>query len=187
MPLVEISWGIFYTGLISAMIIVFEYVQCAIPPCSLAHLFFKIWATFFGGCSQYMCLYKRLKFEQDWASTPQKKLFNIPVPSRDVTYHGWRKKGKIQRGVGAYLRCPFYISAFATRVLRSTYVCVKGERAWAPIFKHWFRKPFIFLLHSHSYICMRNWFFCTFLHSLKGVWHEIFDFRFFHKSVFPRP
>ena len=28
-----------------------------------------------------------------------------------------------------------YISAFATRVLQSTYVCVKGERARARIFK----------------------------------------------------
>ncbi len=29
---------------------------------------------------------------------------------------------------------PQYISAFATRVLLSTYVCGKGERAWARIF-----------------------------------------------------
>jgi hypothetical protein len=71
-----------------------------------------------------------------------------------------------------------YISAFATRVLQSTYVYVKWERAWARIFKlfrtpgiistklaDWFRKPVIFLLYSHYYICRRNWFFgnfCTF-------------------------
>jgi hypothetical protein len=30
---------------------------------------------------------------------------------------------------------PQYISAFATRVLQSTYECVKGGRAWARIFK----------------------------------------------------
>jgi len=30
---------------------------------------------------------------------------------------------------------PQYNSAFATRVLQSTYVCVKGEKAWAWIFK----------------------------------------------------
>ncbi len=44
---------------------------------------------------------------------------------------------------------PQYNSAFATRVLLSTYVCVKGERAWARNFKllwipginsDWFRK-----------------------------------------------
>jgi hypothetical protein len=64
---------------------------------------------------------------------------------------------------------PQYNSAFATRVLQSTYVCVKGERSWALIFKlfktpginstelaDWFRKPFIFLLHSHYYIYRQN-------------------------------
>jgi hypothetical protein len=44
---------------------------------------------------------------------------------------------------------PQYISAFATRVLQSTYVCVQGERSWARIFKRlrtpdinsdWFQK-----------------------------------------------
>ena len=58
-----------------------------------------------------------------------------------------------------------YISAFATRVLQSTYVCVKGERALARIFKlfktpginstelvDWSRKPFILFIHSHYYI-----------------------------------
>jgi hypothetical protein len=35
---------------------------------------------------------------------------------------------------------PQYSSAFATRVLQSTYVCLKGERACARIFK-FFRTP----------------------------------------------
>jgi hypothetical protein len=52
----------------------------------------------------------------------------------------WMKevKGIRHGGGGAYLRCrslPQYVSAFATRVLLSTYKCVKGEKAWGRIFK----------------------------------------------------
>ncbi len=53
-------------------------------------------------------------------------------------YHGWRKKG-IRHRVGgptyAAWSLPQYISAFATRVLQSTFECVRGERAWVWIFK----------------------------------------------------
>ncbi len=50
----------------------------------------------------------------------------------------WMKeeKGIIHRGPSYAARSlPQYISAFATRVLQFTYVCVKGERACARIFK----------------------------------------------------
>ncbi len=50
--------------------------------------------------------------------------------------HGWRKKGIIlyMDGGGptyAARSLPQYISAFATRVLQCTSMCMKGERAWA--------------------------------------------------------
>jgi hypothetical protein len=58
--------------------------------------------------------------------------------------HGWRKrKGSYieERGPTYAARSlPQYNSAFATRVLQSTCVCVKGERACARIFKL-FRTP----------------------------------------------
>ncbi len=43
--------------------------------------------------------------------------------------HGWRKKGIIHRGWGAYLRCPVSTSVhFSLRYEGSTeYVCVRGE------------------------------------------------------------
>ncbi len=60
--------------------------------------------------------------------------------------HGWRKrKGSDIEGRGPTYDArslPQYISAFATRVLLSTYVCVKGEKAWGRIFKL-FRTPAI--------------------------------------------
>jgi hypothetical protein len=92
-----------------------------------------------------------------------------------LKYHGWRKQWIIHQGwESAYAARSLsqYISAFATRVLPSTYVCVKGERAWARIFKlfmtpginstelvHWSRKPFILLLHSHYYIWFHGHFY----------------------------
>ncbi len=49
------------------------------------------------------------------------------------------EKGIRHRGEGAYTYAarflPPYNSAFATRVLLSTYVCVKGEKAWGRILK----------------------------------------------------
>ncbi len=61
-----------------------------------------------------------------------------------TTTHGWRKrKGSYieERGPTYAARSlPQYNSAFATRVLQSTCVCVKGERACARIFKL-FRTP----------------------------------------------
>ncbi len=61
------------------------------------------------------------------------------TPSGSVCLpHGWRKKGIIHRGGGAtYVALSLleYISAFAARVLQCTSVCVKGEIAWAQIFK----------------------------------------------------
>ncbi len=77
-------------------------------------------------------------------------------------------------GRGAYLRCPVfttvlqYNSAFATRVLLSTNVCVKWEKAWGRIFKllrtpshrfNWFFKRTVELdgfLFIWSYLC--RWF-----------------------------
>ncbi len=39
------------------------------------------------------------------------------------------------------------------------------------------------LRKSHGFVLL-----CSFLAAaLKGVWHEIFDFNFFHKSVSPGP
>ncbi len=49
-----------------------------------------------------------------------------------VTIMDEGSKGIRHGGGGAYLHCrslPQYISAFATRVLLSTYKCVKGEKA----------------------------------------------------------
>ncbi len=77
--------------------------------------------------------------------------------------------------VGVCLRCPVFISVhFSLRNEGSSeYIrCVKGERAWARIFKlfmtpginstelvHWSRKPFILLLHSHCYIWFHGHFY----------------------------
>ncbi len=49
-----------------------------------------------------------------------------------------RERDKTSRGRPTYAArsLPQYNSAFATRVLLSTYVCVKGEKAWGRICKH---------------------------------------------------
>ncbi len=105
-------------------------------------------------------------------------LYKSPETARHIFIHGWRKYWIIHRVGGptyAARSKPQYISAFATRVLQSTYVYVRGNRAWARILKlfrtpgisstklaDW--EPFIFLLYLHYYICRRNWFlgnFCT--------------------------
>jgi hypothetical protein len=62
------------------------------------------------------------------------------------------RKGIIHRGVGAYLpyaarSLPQYISAFATRVLQSTYVCVKGKREPEPEFSN-FSGPQLHQFHG---------------------------------------
>ncbi len=48
---------------------------------------------------------------------------------RNGSTHGWRKKGIIHRGRGAYLHCPFSTSVqFSLRNEGSTeYICVRGE------------------------------------------------------------
>jgi hypothetical protein len=54
------------------------------------------------------------------------------------TVHGWRKYWIIHWGRGPTYSArskPQYNSAFATRVLQSTYVYVKEETAWGRIFK----------------------------------------------------
>jgi hypothetical protein len=66
----------------------------------------------------------------------EKKLSTLPTLWYCVSVPPWMKEVKgiilyIEGGGPTYAArsLPLYISAFATRVLLSTYVCVKGERA----------------------------------------------------------
>ncbi len=52
-----------------------------------------------------------------------------------------------------------------------------------------FRYDLIFWLYQLIQLSISRFNFCIrrYQPSLKGVWHEIFDFRFFHESVSPKP
>jgi hypothetical protein len=83
-------------------------------------------------------------------------------------------KGIRHRGRRVYLRCPVFTTVqFSLRDEGSSeYICLcEGREILSPNFQtfktpginstelaDWFRKPFIFLLHSHYYIYRRNWF-----------------------------
>ncbi len=81
-----------------------------------------------------------------FSGTREYFLYSRNCPPPPTHYHGWRnRKGSDIEGRGptyAARSLPQYNSAFATRVLLSTYVCVKGEKAWGRIFKL-FRTPAI--------------------------------------------
>jgi hypothetical protein len=88
------------------------------------------------------------------------------------------EKGIIHRGGGptyAAQSLTQYNSAFATRVLQSTYVCVKGERVCARIFKL-FRTPGI---DSTELV---DWFqVCSFVgYSSLHMQAEMFPWKFLH-------
>ncbi len=104
--------------------------------------------------------------------------------------HGWRKQWIIHQGwESAYAARSLsqYILAFATRVLPSTYVCVKGERAWARIFKLFHHDPrhqfhgistlVSETLHPLATLALLHMIPWTFLHSLNvwkfGLWRTM--------------
>jgi hypothetical protein len=96
-----------------------------------------------GGLGEACCYLQHLQMARSyWCN----RLERVWVSRLSVLWndHGWRKrKGSYieERGPTYAARSlPQYNSAFATRVLQSTCVCVKGERACARIFKL-FRTP----------------------------------------------
>jgi hypothetical protein len=67
MPLVKISWGIFYKGLFSTMINAFEYVHAT----ALARRTFQDKELVFLEGDHKTCVYKRRKLHKDLANSNQ--------------------------------------------------------------------------------------------------------------------
>ncbi len=100
--------------------------------------------------------------------------------------HGWRKQWIIHRGgepASAARSLPQNISAFATRVLQSTYVCVEGERAWARIFKL-LRKPGHCCVSPRKSSCKNNLIVSSLF--FRGTVSQNFCFWFFSWISFPQ-
>ncbi len=100
--------------------------------------------------------------------------------------------------VGVCLRCPVFISVhFSLRDEGSSeYIRLcEGRVSLSPNFqtfhdpRHQFHGISTLVsetLHPLATLALLHMIPWTFLHFLKGVWHEIFDFRFFSKISVPR-